>query len=79
MKSCYASNDALQEHDFKLRKALESEGHEIKTPYVLHWIPDQLEDLYTILNGGSYLIIVELGSYENSKPPMVKRNESTRA
>lgn len=69
------SNEALQAHDSKLRMALESEGHDSKNSYVLHWISEQLEDLYTVLVGGSYIVNVEIDKYEGSKRPIVLRNE----
>lgn len=70
------SNDLLQDPESKLRKALASEGHDTKKAYVLHWTPEQLEDLYTVLIGGSYLVDVEIDKYDNSKPPIiVERNE----
>lgn len=69
------SNEALQAHDSKLRIALESKGHDIKNSYVLHWIPEQLEDLYTVLVGGSYLVDVEINKYDGSKKSRVERNE----
>lgn len=69
------SNDALQDPDSKLRKVLEAEGHDTKNAYVLHWTPEQLEDLYTVLIGGSYLVDVEIDKYDNSKPPIVETNE----
>lgn len=69
------SNEALQDPDSKLRKALEAEGHDTKIAYVLHWTPEQLEDLYSVLIGGSYLVDVEIDKYDNSKPPKLERNE----
>jgi hypothetical protein len=69
------SNDALQDSSSKLRMALASEGHDTKNAYVLHWIPEQLEDLYTVLIGGSYLVNVEIDKYDDSKPPIIERNE----
>ena len=69
------SNDVLQCSDSKLRKALVAEGHETKNAYVLHWTAEQLEDLYTVLIGGSYLVDVEIDKYDNSKPPIVERHE----
>jgi hypothetical protein len=69
------SNDTLQEPDSKLRKALADQGHDTRNAYVLHWIPEQLEDVYTVLIGGSYLVDVEIAKYSNSKPPIVERSE----
>lgn len=69
------SNEALQARDSKLRMALESEGHDSINSYVLHWIPEQLEDLYTVLVGGSYIVDVEIDKYDCSKSPTVQRHE----
>lgn len=69
------SNVALQSHDPKLKMALESTGHDTKNAYILHWTHEQLEDLYTVLIDGSYLVDVEIDKYDDSKPPLVERNE----
>lgn len=69
------SNDALQDPDSKLRRALAAEGHDTKNAYVLHWTPEQLEDLYTVLIGGTYLVNVEIDKCDNPKSPIVERNE----
>lgn len=74
-KELLRSNDALQDPGSKLREALEAEGHDAKNAYVLHCTPEQIEDLYTVLIGGTYLVDVEIDKYDNSKPPIVKRNE----
>ncbi|BBM02475.1 hypothetical protein GL2_25490 [Microbulbifer sp. GL-2] len=68
LKELTQSSDALQEPGSILRKALAAEGHDTKTAYVLHWIPEQLEDLYTVLITGSYLVDVEIAKYDNSNP-----------
>ncbi len=39
------SNEALQDTDSKLGKALAIGGHDTKNAYVLHWVHGQLEDL----------------------------------
>ncbi len=69
------SNSALQDPSSKLRKALTAEGRDTKNAYVLHWTPEQLEDLYTVLVDGSYLVNVEIDKYDDSKPPIVERSE----
>ena len=68
------SNDALQDPDSKLTQALQAEGHETKNAFVLHWTPEQLEDLYKVLIGGSYLVVVEIDKYDSSKAPILKKN-----
>ncbi len=69
------SNRTLQDLDSKLRLALEAGGHETKNAYVLHWTPEQFEDLYTVLIGGTYLVNVEIEKHDSSSPPIVERNE----
>lgn len=69
------SNNALQETDSRLKQGLEAEGHETKNAYVLHWTPGQLEDLYTVLISGSYLVDVEIDKYDRTKSPTIERNE----
>ncbi|MCG9737634.1 hypothetical protein L1D32_05645 [Shewanella insulae] len=69
------SNEALQARDSKLRMALESEGHDSTNSHVLHWVPEQLEDIYVVLVGGTYVIDVEIDKYDGSKSPTVQRHE----
>ncbi|AOS95839.1 hypothetical protein AUP74_00368 [Microbulbifer aggregans] len=69
------SNDALQDSGSMLRKALEAGGHEPKNAYILHWVPEQCEGLYTVLIGGSYIVKVEVDKCDKSKPPIVERSE----
>lgn len=69
------SREALQSPDSKLRQALEGEGHNPGMAIILHAIPEQLEDLYTVLVDGSYLVEVEIDKYDLSKPPIVERKE----
>lgn len=69
------SNSALQGTDSKLRHILIAEGHETENTYVLNWMPEQLEDIYTVLIGGSYLVHVEIDKYDSAKSPIVERVE----
>ncbi|WP_415905963.1 hypothetical protein ACMXYX_10075 [Neptuniibacter sp. QD72_48] len=69
------SSEALQDPESKLRQVLEDESHITQNAYVLHWTSEQLEDLYTVLISGSYLVDVEIDKYDDSKSPKVKRNE----
>jgi len=55
---------------------LQSGGHDTKSAYILRCTTEQLEDLYTILIGDSYLVDVEIDKYDNSKPSLVERGES---
>lgn len=69
------SNSALQEPKSKLRQVLELNGYETKNAYVLHWTPEQLEDLYTVLINGSFLVHVEIAKFDKSKAPIVEKSE----
>lgn len=69
------SNGALQDPKSKLRQVLELNGYETKNAYVLHWTPEQLEDLYTVLINGSYLVHVEIDKFDKKKIPIVEKSE----
>jgi len=69
------SNKGLRESESKLRKALESEGHDVSNAYVLHCTPDQLEDIYVVLIEGSFLVSIEIDRFDNSKSPIFERIE----
>ena len=74
-KVLISSNESLKDPDSELRKALISEGHRVSNAYVLHWTPEQLEDIYIVLIDGSFLVSVEIDKYDNSKPPIFERIE----
>lgn len=59
----------------KLRSALESQGHPTDNAFVLHWTPDQVEDIYIVLINGTYLVSVELDRINPDTPPIYKRIE----
>ncbi len=69
------SNEGLRKPESKLRKALESEGHDVSNAYVLHWTPEQLEDIYVVLIEGSFLVSVEIDKFDSSKQPIFERIE----
>ena len=58
-----------------LRSALESQGHSTDNAFVLHWTPDQGEDIYVVLIDGAYLVSVELDSIDPDTPPIYERIE----
>ena len=74
-KELIRSNHTIQDPDSKLRRVLEAKGHDTNNAYLLHWIPEQLEDLYTVLIDGSYIINVEISKYDNSTIPIIERSE----
>ena len=59
----------------RLRDALESQGHTTNNAYVLHWTPDQGEDIYVVLIEGAYLVSVELDRLNPETPPIFERIE----
>ncbi len=59
----------------KLRTALESQGHSTANAFVLHWTPDQGEDIYLVLIEGAYLVSVELDRINPDTPPIYERIE----
>ncbi len=59
----------------RLRDALESQGHSTNNAYVLHWTPDQGEDIYMVLINGVYLVSVELDRINPDTPPIYERIE----
>ncbi len=59
----------------RLKDVIESAGHSTKTAYVLHWTPDQGEDIYTVLIDGSYLVITEIDRKNESLSSTVEREE----
>lgn len=69
------SNCALQDSKSTLRQVLEFNGYETKNAYVLHWTPEQLEDLYTVLINGSYLVHFEIDKFDKIKLPIVEKTE----
>lgn len=70
-----ASNKYHFSGDSRLKSVLESNGHRTENAYVLHWTPDQGEDLYTILIDGEYLVTTELDRCDLSVTPIVERSE----
>lgn len=69
------SNSALQDPNSRLRQVLELNGHETKNAFVLHWTPEQLEELYTVLIDGLYLVSVEIDKFDKFKSPTIERFE----
>jgi hypothetical protein len=61
-----SSNKALNHNDeYKaLRMALLGHGLDVESAFILNWIPEQGEDIYTILADNSKIAIVELARNE---------------
>ena len=69
------SNEMLQDSNSKLRQILASDGHQTNNAYVLHWIPEQLEDIYLVLIDGSYLVNIEINKHDIEASPVIERKE----
>lgn len=59
----------------RLKEVLEFNGHSTKNACVLHWTPDQGEDIYVVLIDGAYLVSVELDRTDQNTPPILERIE----
>ena len=66
------SQAALQNPDSSLHQVLESHGYSTCRAYVLHWTPDQLEDIYIVLVDGSVLVSIEIDKLEQAGFPKVE-------
>src|SRR5690606_42050688 len=60
------SNTALQSSESSLHQVLESHGYSTSRAYVLHWTPEQLEDIYVVLIDASVLVSVEIDKFEGA-------------
>lgn len=59
----------------RLKAILESHGYPTKNAYVLHHVPDQAEDFYTVLINGEYLVSTEIDRFNTSNNPIIERFE----
>ena len=59
----------------RLRGVLESQGHKTSNAVVLHWTPDQTEDIYVVLIDGAYIVGVELDRANQDATPIYERIE----
>ncbi|WP_165245153.1 hypothetical protein [Paludisphaera soli] len=50
---------------------LRSRGVDLATAFVLDWIPEQGEDIYTVLDGDLRVLVVELPRGDGDAPPSV--------
>jgi hypothetical protein len=63
------------ESDSKLKQVLENAGHSTAKAYVLDWIPDQTEDIFTVLIDGKYLVSTEIDRFDQASQAVVERQE----
>lgn len=67
-----ASNAALRAgRDPLLRAALLDSGVDLATAYVLDWIPEQSEDIYTVLDGTQQVLTIEVPRGDSNGPTNV--------
>lgn len=69
------SNEGLNSPESKLGAALKISGYNTNNAYVLHWTPEQLEDIYTVLIDGILLLSVETDKFDSSKSPIFEKIE----
>lgn len=76
-KELINSNNQLfsPESDSKLKQLLENAGHSTVKAYVLDWIPDQTEDIFTVLIDGKYLVRTEIDRLDQASQAVVERQE----
>ncbi|MNB89892.1 hypothetical protein D3C75_369430 [compost metagenome] len=51
---------------------LQDTYQDLKTAYILYWIPEQGEDIYTILINNKYIAIIELDRYDMQIEPILQ-------
>ncbi|WP_020621248.1 hypothetical protein [Paenibacillus daejeonensis] len=68
------SRKSLFEEDGNIRlvDALKKEFSELKSAYILQWIPEQVEDFYKVLINESLVINIELSRDQDSVPIIIK-------
>lgn len=64
------SNEGLNSSESILGKVLKNNNYNTKKAYVLHWTPEQLEDIYVVLIDGNSLVSVEIDKYDSSISPI---------
>lgn len=70
-----SSNEFYFLKNSRLKVVLESHGYPTKNAYVLHWVPDQTEDFYTVLINGEYLVSTEIDHFDTSINPVFEHLE----
>lgn len=59
----------------RLKETLQQAGYNTQNAYVLHWTPDQAEDIFTVLVEGVFLVAVRIDRYDGEDKPSVTRHE----
>lgn len=68
------SNESLfkSEEKKRLLEVIRSLFPEMKTAYIIHWIPEQGEDIYKILVDDNNILEIELDRYDSQVEPIVE-------
>ncbi|MBY9078843.1 hypothetical protein [Paenibacillus sp. CGMCC 1.18879] len=56
----------------RLLQLLQDIYQDFKTAYILDWIPEQGEDIYTILINNKYIATIELDRYDIQTEPIIQ-------
>lgn len=75
--------ELIQSHDYhfsanstsRLKEVLESKEIDVSNAYIIGWTPDQTDDLFLVLIGGSWILRVELERYDETVEPVIDRIE----
>jgi hypothetical protein len=59
----------------RLKQILEKAGYSTERAYVLHWTPDQTEDIFTVLIDGEYLVSTEIDKFDFTTNSAIEREE----
>lgn len=67
-------NESLfkSEEKNRLLKSIRSLFSEMKTAFIIHWIPEQGEDIYRILIDDNNILEIELDKYDSHNEPIVE-------
>jgi hypothetical protein len=55
-----------------LQALLQDRGVDLATAFVIDWVPEQSEDIYTVLNGNRQVLTIELSRRIDGTPPLVE-------
>ncbi|RUT46783.1 hypothetical protein EJP82_11180 [Paenibacillus anaericanus] len=71
------SNQSLFKSEEKRRlvEVIKNSFPEMKTAYIVNWIPEQGEDIYKILINDSLIADIELDRYNNEIEPIVESKD----
>jgi hypothetical protein len=56
----------------RILNILKANFNEMKTAYIINWVPEQGEDFYTILVDLNIIVKVEIGRYNHDEEPIIE-------